>query len=205
MATYREEIDAKRILQTREICRDLPQACSDFLRHITLTTGTFTRLAYAIDLRTFVEYLHRERITFTDKNPRLWNGEDLARLTTQDLTAYTEYLTYYFRDEDQKDENGRVVEIGDTLTLDKVLASLEEFGYFLMLYCPAGSNDLMESHYEPVKSNTDLAALQELDYKASMRLHQMADRDTVWVKGAYIGAPGGIELGIMKNGDGSYS
>ncbi len=111
----------------------------------------------------------------------------------------------YYCAHDQKDENGRVVEIGDTLTLDKVLASLEEFGYFLMLYCPAGSNDLMESHYEPVKSNADLAALQELDYKASMRLHQMADRNTFWVKGAYIGAPCAIELWIMKNGDGSYS
>ena len=50
---YREEVDAKRILQIREICRGLPQACSDFLRAIAVTTGTFTRLAYAIDLNTF--------------------------------------------------------------------------------------------------------------------------------------------------------
>ena len=128
MATYREEIDAKRILQTREICRDLPQACSDFLRHITLTTGTFTRLAYAIDLRAFVEYLHRERITFTDKNPRLWNGEDLARLTTQDLTAYTEYLTYYFRDEDQKDENGLPrATVNHDLSIKRKLCSIRSF------------------------------------------------------------------------------
>ena len=34
---YRDEVDAKRILQIREICRGLPQACSDFLRAIDQT------------------------------------------------------------------------------------------------------------------------------------------------------------------------
>lgn len=99
-STYREEIDAKRILQIREICRELPQACSDFLRGIALTTGTFTRLAYAIDLRTFFHYLHAERVAFADKKLTLWNDDDLARVSRSDLTAYTEYLTYYFRNED---------------------------------------------------------------------------------------------------------
>ncbi len=100
-STYREEIDAKRILQIREICRELPQACSDFLRGIALTTGTFTRLAYAIDLRTFFHYLHAERVAFADKKLTLWDDDDLARVSRNDLTAYTEYLTYYFRSEDE--------------------------------------------------------------------------------------------------------
>ena len=60
-SAYREQIDAKRILQIREICRELPQACGDFLRSIAVTTGTFTRLAYAIDLRTFFHFLQTER------------------------------------------------------------------------------------------------------------------------------------------------
>lgn len=55
---YRSGIDAKRIMQIRSICRDLPQACADFLQSIALTNGTFTRLAYAIDLKTFFNYLH---------------------------------------------------------------------------------------------------------------------------------------------------
>ena len=53
--TYREKLDADRIIQIRAIARDLPQACGDFLRAIAVTTGTFTRLAYAIDLKTCVE------------------------------------------------------------------------------------------------------------------------------------------------------
>ena len=54
---YREEVDNQRILRIREICRILPQACGDFLRAIAVTTGTFTRLAYAIDLNTFFQFI----------------------------------------------------------------------------------------------------------------------------------------------------
>ncbi|MBQ8159342.1 MAG: tyrosine-type recombinase/integrase [Clostridia bacterium] len=104
--SYREQVDAKRILQIREICRELPMAATDFFQHIALTSGTFTRLAYAIDLRTFVQYLHKNRITFSEKEPRFWTDEDLDRLTQADLTAYTEYLTYYFRDEEDVDDSG---------------------------------------------------------------------------------------------------
>ena len=78
--TYREQVDAKRILQIREICRDLPQACTDFLQHIAITTGTFTRLAYAIDLRTFFSFLHAERINYSSKSPRLYNDKDISDL-----------------------------------------------------------------------------------------------------------------------------
>ena len=59
---YRDELDAKRILQIREITRELPQACSDFLRSIAVSTSSLTRLAYAIDLNTFFSFLHAERI-----------------------------------------------------------------------------------------------------------------------------------------------
>ena len=101
--TYREQLDANRILQIREIARELPQACGDFLNGISLTTGTFTRLAYAIDLKTFFQYLHEERVMFSQKPLRLMNDDDLALLSRADLDAYIEYLTYYFKDADRQD------------------------------------------------------------------------------------------------------
>ena len=94
---YRDETDAKRILQIREISRNLPQACGDFLRAIAVTTSTLTRLAYAIDLNTFFEFLHTERYAFAQKPIPLLTDADLDRLTQSDLTAYTEYLTYYLK------------------------------------------------------------------------------------------------------------
>ena len=65
--SYREKLDADRIVQIREISRELPQACGDFLRAIAVTTGTFTRLAYAIDLKTFFHFLQTERVQFSKK------------------------------------------------------------------------------------------------------------------------------------------
>ena len=54
--SYRETVNRTRVEEIRSICRELPQACADFLRSIALVTGTLTRLAYAIDLRTFFSF-----------------------------------------------------------------------------------------------------------------------------------------------------
>ncbi len=79
--TYREQVDAQRIIQIREILKGLPQACGDFIRSIAVTTGTFTRLAYAIDLRTFFTFLQRERVAFADT--------PLTHLTDQQIGSVT--------------------------------------------------------------------------------------------------------------------
>ena len=87
---YRDEVDAKRILQIREIARELPQACSDFIRSIAVSTSTLTRLAYIIDLNTFFTFLHEERIDFAQKPLRLLTDQDLEKLSRNDIIAYTE-------------------------------------------------------------------------------------------------------------------
>ena len=78
--SYREKIDTDRILQIRSISRELPQACGDFLRAIAVTTGTFTRLAYAIDLKTFFHFLQAERVQFAQKPLFTFTDQDLALL-----------------------------------------------------------------------------------------------------------------------------
>ena len=55
--TYREKVDAQRIMAIRQMNRELPPACEEFIRAIAVTTGTFTRLAYTLDLRTFFHFL----------------------------------------------------------------------------------------------------------------------------------------------------
>lgn len=130
--TYRAEVDAKRIMQIREICRELPQACSDFLRGIAVTTGTFTRLAYAIDLRTFFHFLEIERVAFADKKLTLMNDEDLARVTQSDLTAYVEYLTYYLKDDGGEDpEAPAKAMVNHELAIKRKLCSIRAFYDFL--------------------------------------------------------------------------
>ena len=130
-SAYREQIDAKRILQIRSITRELPQACSDFLRGIAVTTGTFTRLAYAIDLRTFFHFLQTERVAFSDKNLTLWSDEDLSRVSQSDLTAYIEYLTYYFKSDDESSDQPVKALVNHDLAIKRKLCSIRSFYDFL--------------------------------------------------------------------------
>lgn len=96
-STYREQVDLQRVLKIREILRGLPQTCSDFINGIALTTSTFTRLAYTIDLRTFFEYLHTERVAYIDTPLTLMTAQQISQISLSDFNAYTEYLTYYFK------------------------------------------------------------------------------------------------------------
>ena len=126
---YREESDAKRILQIREIVRELPQACSDFIRSIAVTTSTLTRLAYAIDLKTFFHFLQTERVAFSDKKLTLMDDHDLEKLTQNDLTAYTEYLTYYFKSDADSVPNKAY--INHELSIKRKLCSIRSFYDYL--------------------------------------------------------------------------
>lgn len=129
-SAYREQVDAQRIVQIRAITRELPQACSDFLRSIAVTTGTFTRLAYAIDLRTFFHFLQTERVAFSDKHLTLWSDEDLSRVSQSDLTAYIEYLTYYFKNESSDGQPVKVL-VNHDLAIKRKLCSIRSFYDYL--------------------------------------------------------------------------
>ena len=131
-SSYRAEVDAKRIMQIREICRDLPQACSDFLRSIAVTTGTFTRVAYALDLRTFFHFLEAERVAFADKKLTLMTDDDLARVSQSDLAAYVEYLTYYLKSDENADPDApSKAMVNHELAIKRKLCSIRAFYDFL--------------------------------------------------------------------------
>ena len=151
---FKEQSDAKRILQIREIIRELPQACSDFIRSIAVTTGTFTRLAYAIDLRTFFNFLHTERVAFADKPIRLLEDSDLEKLTRNDITAYTEYLTYYLKDTDDDLVPNKAF-INHDLSIKRKLCSIRSFYDYLFKNQRISSNvtelvPLPKIHEKPI-------------------------------------------------------
>ncbi len=151
---YRDEVNAKRILQIREICKELPQACSDFLRAIAVSTGTFTRLAYAIDLKTFFTFLHQERIAFSDRPPRLLNDSDLEALTRSDIIAFTEYLTYYFKNGIDSSVPNKVV-VNHELSIKRKLCSIRSFYDYLFKNQRISSNvtelvPLPKVHEKPI-------------------------------------------------------
>ncbi len=127
---YREKIDADRILQIRAIARELPPACGDFFRAIAVTTGTFTRLAYAIDLKTFFHFLQTERYQFSHKPLYAFTDEDLALVSQSDLTAYIEYLTFYYKNEPDQDVPVKALTNHD-LSIKRKLCSIRSFYDYL--------------------------------------------------------------------------
>jgi len=128
--SYRERIDAERILQIRAIGRELPSACADYFSAIAVTTGTFTRLAYAIDLKTFFQFLHTERYRFSRKPIYAYTDDDLALVSQSDLTAYIEYLTFYYKNEN--DDSGSIKAISNhDLSIKRKLCSIRSFYDYL--------------------------------------------------------------------------
>ena len=95
--TYRAREDDHRIEQIRAVLKELPQACGDFLRNISMTTSTLTRLAYAYDLRIFFQFLSNERVRFAQAPICAISDQDLASVSQQDLEAFVEYLTIYYK------------------------------------------------------------------------------------------------------------
>ena len=152
---YREEMDAKRIVQIRDISRELPQACGDFLRAIAVTTSTLTRLAYAIDLSTFFQFLHQERLYYAQKPITLLDDADLDHLTQADLTAYTEYLTYYLKSDDQDPDAPERVFVNHELAIKRKMCSVRSFYDYLFKNKRIGSNitelvPLPKIHEKPI-------------------------------------------------------
>ena len=150
---YRDELDAKRILQIREITRELPQACSDFLRSIAVSTSSLTRLAYAIDLNTFFSFLHAERIEFSEQEPRMMNEKENKKLDRKDIIAYTEYLTYYLKSNDDSVPNR--IYVNHELSIKRKLCTIRSFYDYLFKNQRIASNvtelvPLPKVHEKPI-------------------------------------------------------
>lgn len=94
--SYRTQTDIKRLEKLRQLEKEIPVVCTDFFRSIAQTTSTLTRLAYAYDFRLFFQYLHTENPLFADKEPRLLNEEDFAKVKVRDIDTFQDFLTQYY-------------------------------------------------------------------------------------------------------------
>lgn len=181
--SYREKVDADRIVQIREISRELPQACGDFLRAIAVTTGTFTRLAYAIDLKTFFHFLQTERVQFAQKPLYAFTDEDLAKLSQSDLTAYIEYLTFYYKESEASDAPRALV--NHELSIKRKLCSIRSFYDYLFKNSRVPANittlvPLPKIHEKPIIRLTKDEMLKILEQAATG--DELTKRQQAWHK-----------------------
>lgn len=99
MSNFAKERSKDLVFQTRQILKELPDVCYDFILSIGSTTQPLTRFAYVCDLRIFFNYLVSECPRFADKRIELITVSDIADITIRELRMYSDYLSLYIKDE----------------------------------------------------------------------------------------------------------
>lgn len=120
---YHEELAKKNILHLREILDTLPPFCGQYFHGMQEYISSRTRIAYAYDIRVFLEYLHDSNPIFGKMPIKEYKLEILDQVTRLDIEEYLEYCSYYIKDgkEYMNDERGK----------SRKLASLRSFyNYF---------------------------------------------------------------------------
>lgn len=126
---YHQQVEMKRTLRIREICKELPDACMDYFYAISQTTSSLTRLAYAYDLRLFFQYLTLEQAAFSGVDPRLITVEQIGRITARQLRDFQDYLTQYIKQNDEA--NSETVISNHELGIMRKLCAVRSFFEFL--------------------------------------------------------------------------
>lgn len=104
-STYYKDKKKKQTLKFRELMAQLPGCAKDFLYDKLMTSQTSTLVSYAYDLLTFFRYLQYSNPTFATKSITSFTIEDLAKLTSEDISEYQRYLE--LNENGEKHENGK--------------------------------------------------------------------------------------------------
>lgn len=123
MPTYAEQRAKQLLLLTRDVLKELPGVCAEFIQAIDATTQPMTRYAYVCDLKMFCEFLVAELPKFAGKSVELLDESDFDRVTARDIRTYLDYLGYYVKDESERTN----AELGKM----RKLSSLRSFYEFL--------------------------------------------------------------------------
>lgn len=138
------------VLLTRDILRELPAVCGDFLRAIEPTTQPLTRYAYAIDLKLFFHFLVSELPEFAGLKPVAFGSDQLKLITARHLEMYLEYLSYYI----DPDDNTTVITNAE-LGKQRKLSSLRSFYKYIYKHNFVNADvstlvDMPKRHNKPI-------------------------------------------------------
>lgn len=169
MGSYQERRQKYVTLKTREMLQDLPSFIFDFFRGIEHTTSANTRLAYAYDIRVFLNYIHTH-IASLQQLPSIKEItlKDLDEIKARDIECYLEYLSYYepennpsstlfeFEDEDEVEHLKRpnAHQNGQTGKARKLATIKTMYHYFYkqqrLSANPASIVDMPKIHEKPI-------------------------------------------------------
>ena len=107
-----------------EILPELPRFCSLFFIGIQDTTTPLTRLNYAVDLKTFFNYLVKFETQFYDRDKTSITISDIDEIDSQLIERYMSYISYY------DSEDGKIHTNNERGKLRKLSSLRAFFKYF---------------------------------------------------------------------------
>lgn len=122
--TYYEETNIANIKKLRELEKELPPYVTTYFRGIEPYTASRTRIAYAIDLKVFFEYVKQANPMYKNKELREIGFEILTELKASDIEEYLEHLKYYVTPE------GKEITNSETGIKRKLSALRSFYNYF---------------------------------------------------------------------------
>lgn len=146
--SYYEQLSRDCTVAIRDTLRELPTICSKYLRAIEPTTTPLTRLNYARDLRLFFRFLMAEIPIFSRMTIDDWADADFARITSEHIEQYMDFLTYYQNENDVEYVNNEMAKM-------RKLSSLRSFYKYLFKNekVPADVSllvDMPKRHQKPI-------------------------------------------------------
>lgn len=105
--SYSEQNNIDNEIRLRELRMELPPYCGTYFRGIEQVTASRTRIAYAIDLKVFFEYLAATNPTLKGKPIRDIPLSILSELQSYDIEEYLDYLKVYRKDDSVITNNER--------------------------------------------------------------------------------------------------
>ncbi len=121
---YYLDRNRRNMRKLNEMLGDLPPFCSVFFIGIQDTTTPLTRLNYAVDLKTFFNYLVNYETKFYNRNIQTITIADIDEIDSQLIERFMAYISYYDK------EDGTVLTNGERGKLRKLSSLRAFFKYF---------------------------------------------------------------------------
>lgn len=96
--TYHEQEKQNSIIKLRKIRSELPKFLDTYFNGIDQSTAPRTKIAYALDLKSFFTYIHRNNPIYSKIEIRDFPFSILSEITSIDIEEYMEYLKLYEKD-----------------------------------------------------------------------------------------------------------
>lgn len=158
--TYHDQISQKCTLKLRNMLKEFPECAYDFFRSIEFTKEPRTKLAYAIDLNTFFEYILNSCTQIKANEIKKISIADLESVTAIDIEEFLAYMKYY-------EKNGTIYKNGEASIKRKLCSIRCLYNYLhkhkIIMVNPAVQIDLPKIHEKQIIRFDSKEACEFLD------------------------------------------